>query len=168
MSVRLLEVFARAWDVERCSNHIDAQILGLLQQVPTVLQREAKCHAVLSCLSLSGQLQQQSMWGKKNANISKVTCISKFLLYEIDFSKQFSLRIGVQTGDFGQLCLVFTHKMLDVVLGSVLDVCQLLESTRQNDVFWRHAMFQDQANFSLVTRRKNFQQSLLHHRKITI
>lgn len=51
--------------------------------------------------------------------------------------------------------------MLDVVLGSVLDVCQLLANTRQNDVFWCHAMLQHQAHFSL---RKKDTHTHTHHR----
>lgn len=39
------------------------------------------------------------------------------------------LCIRMQTAYLGQLSLIFTHEMLDVVLGSVLDVCQLLEHT---------------------------------------
>lgn len=62
------------------------------------------------------------------------------------------LCIRVQTGNLGQLCLIFTHNMLDVVLGCMLDVCQLLENTGQDDVFWWHTVLQHQAHFSLQTK----------------
>ena len=47
------------------------------------------------------------------------------------FAAQFEhlLCIRVQAGNLGQLCLIFADKMLDVVLSSVLDVCQLLANT---------------------------------------
>lgn len=59
MSVGLLQVLAGAGDVERHPHHLESQLLGCLQQVPTALQREAKGHAGLSCVGLGGQLQQQ-------------------------------------------------------------------------------------------------------------
>lgn len=52
------------------------------------------------------------------------------------FSLKNLLCTVVQAGDLGQLCLIFTHQILDVVLGSMFDVSQLLANTRQNDVFW--------------------------------
>lgn len=59
MGVGLLQVLARTGDVERDPHHLEAQLLGYFQQVPTALQREAKSHAGLSSMGLGGQLQQQ-------------------------------------------------------------------------------------------------------------
>lgn len=39
------------------------------------------------------------------------------------------LCIWVQTGNLEQLGLIFTHKVLNVVLGCILDVCLLFANT---------------------------------------
>lgn len=59
MGVGLLQVLAGAGDVERHPHHLQSELLGSLQQVPTALQGEAKGYTGLSCVSLGGQLQQQ-------------------------------------------------------------------------------------------------------------
>lgn len=59
MGVRLVEVLAGTGDVEGHPDHLDAQCLGGLQQVPTALQRGAEGHAGLGGVGLCGQLQQQ-------------------------------------------------------------------------------------------------------------
>lgn len=65
MGVGLLQVLAGAGDVKGHTHHLDSQLLGCLQQVPTAFQRGAEGHAGLSCMGLSGQLQQQPRKGKK-------------------------------------------------------------------------------------------------------
>lgn len=55
----------------------------------------------------------------------------------------------MQARYLGQLRLIFTHKVPDVVLGCVLDMCQLFENTRQDDAVWWHTVLQNQGHLSL-------------------
>lgn len=55
----------------------------------------------------------------------------------------------MQASNLGELRLILTDEVVYTVLGGILDVCQLLESARQNDVFWGNAVLQNQAHLSL-------------------
>lgn len=64
------------------------------------------------------------------------------------------LCIWVQAGNLEQLGLIFTHEVLNVVLGCILDVRLLLANTGQDDGFWWYTVFQHQAHFSLGTNSR--------------
>lgn len=74
---------------------------------------------------------------------------------------EFLLCMRVQAGNLRQLCLIFTQKMFNVVLGSVLDVSLLLANAWQNDGFWWHAVLQHQAHLSLEKKKQVFCKLLL-------
>lgn len=59
VGVGLLQVLAGGGHVEGHAHHLQAQLLGGLQQVPAALQGEAEGHAGLGGVGLGGQLQQQ-------------------------------------------------------------------------------------------------------------
>lgn len=64
VAVRLLQVLAGGGHVEGHAHHLQVQLLGRLQQVPTAFQGEAKGHAGLGRMGLCGQLQQQPKRGQ--------------------------------------------------------------------------------------------------------